>query len=50
MQRHQLAAIVRNRLKRIQYRPVLIDRFLAQAEAVWPQLADRRMWPQSVCR
>ena len=26
----QLAAIVRNRLKRIQYRPALIDGFLAQ--------------------
>jgi hypothetical protein len=26
----QLAAIVRNRLKRIQYRPELIDGFLAQ--------------------
>ena len=26
----QLAAIVKNRLKRIQYRPVLIDGFLAQ--------------------
>jgi len=26
----QLAATVRNRLKRIQYRPVLIDGFLAQ--------------------
>ena len=26
----QLAAIVRNRLKRIQYRPQLIDGFLAQ--------------------
>ena len=28
----QLAAIVRNRLKRIQYRPALIDGFLAQTE------------------
>ena len=27
----QLAAIVRNRLRRIQYRPALIDGFLAQA-------------------
>jgi len=27
---HQLAAIVKNRLKRIQYRPALIDGFLAQ--------------------
>ena len=27
----QLAGIVRNRLKRIQYRPALIDGFLAQA-------------------
>ena len=27
---HRLAAIVKNRLKRIQYRPALIDRFLAQ--------------------
>jgi len=26
----QLAAIVKNRLKRIQYRPALIDGFLAQ--------------------
>ena len=26
----QLAAIVRNRLKRIQYRPALVDGFLAQ--------------------
>ena len=26
----QLAAIVRNRLKRIQYRPALIEAFLAQ--------------------
>jgi putative transposase len=26
----QLAAVVRNRLKRIQYRPALIDGFLAQ--------------------
>ena len=26
----QLAAIVKNRLKRIQYRPALIDAFLAQ--------------------
>jgi hypothetical protein len=26
----QLAAIIRNRLKRIQYRPALIDGFLAQ--------------------
>ena len=27
----QLAAIMKNRLKRIQYRPALIDAFLAQA-------------------
>ena len=27
---HQLAAIIKNRLKRIQYRPALIDGFLAQ--------------------
>jgi len=27
---HQLAAIIRNRLKRIQYWPTLIDGFLAQ--------------------
>ena len=27
----QLAAIIKNRLKRIQYRPALIDGFLAQA-------------------
>jgi hypothetical protein len=27
---HRLAAIVKNRLKRIQYRPALIDGFLAQ--------------------
>jgi len=26
----QLAAVVRNRLKRIQYRPALVDGFLAQ--------------------
>ena len=29
-QRGQLAAIMKNRLKRIQYRPALIDGFLAQ--------------------
>jgi transposase len=29
---HQLAAIVKNRLKRIQYRPALIDGFLRQTE------------------
>ena len=28
---HRLAAIIKNRLKRIQYRPALIDGFLAQA-------------------
>ena len=28
----QLAAIVKNRLKRIQYRPALIDGFLAQTD------------------
>jgi hypothetical protein len=28
--KYQLAAVVRNRLKRIQYRPVLIDGFLGQ--------------------
>ena len=27
----RLAAIIKNRLKRIQYRPALIDGFLAQA-------------------
>jgi hypothetical protein len=35
----QLAAIVRNRLKRIQYRPQLIDGFLAQTGLILePQL------------
>ena len=28
----QLAAVVKNRLKRIQYRPALIDGFLAQTQ------------------
>ena len=30
----QLAAIVKNRLKKIQYRPALIDGFLAQTELI----------------
>ena len=42
----QLAAIVRNRLKRIQYRPALIDGFLAQTGlTLEPQPPYLRPWP-----
>ncbi|HVB45888.1 MAG TPA: hypothetical protein VNF47_24705 [Streptosporangiaceae bacterium] len=47
----QLAAIVKNRLKRIQYRPQLIDGFLAQTDRPHPRTGtavDDRPWPFSL--
>lgn len=47
----QLAAVVRNRLKRIQYRPALIDGFLARPDsASSPNRRKFRPWPFRLCR
>ena len=43
----QLAAIVKNRLKKIQYRPALIDGFLAQTGSSSNPNPRRRQTPRS---
>ena len=46
----QLAAIVKNRLKRIQYRPALIDGFLAQTGlSSNPNRRRPKCWPFKLC-
>jgi putative transposase len=47
----QLAAIMKNRLKRIQYRPALIDGFLAQTGLTPPTgtALNHKPWPFKVC-
>jgi hypothetical protein len=46
----QLAAIMKNRLKSIQYRPALIDGFLAQTGlSIEPERRRPRPWPFSLC-
>ena len=47
----QLAAVVKNRLKRIQYRPALIDGFLAQTglSSRTPTSVGPKCWPIKLC-
>jgi hypothetical protein len=41
----ELAAIMKNRLERIQYRPALIDGFLAKTE---PNIEPEQPWNQTL--
>src|SRR5258707_100443 len=46
----QLTAIVKNRLESIQYRPTLIEGFLAQTGFTFePEPPDDRPWPFNLC-